>query len=241
MTENTEELRDIFKDVADEDTVTETQEEPRGSLTAERASEERLVEIVERMRADHEFETALSDEELAGVVERFYEGDSDAAIADALDVSRRDVFRARMDLHLVRDRDTDPPFELTDLRELLAEEYPTSEIAERLDVFRARMDLHLVRDRDTDPPFELTDLRELLAEEYPTSEIAERLDVSASTVRRYRRVVEAQNESRRVSERFQSEFEDVLLETEMSEQFTDDVAEDGLEEATEGTETNVSF
>jgi predicted transcriptional regulator len=198
VTENTEELRDIFKDVADEDTVTETQEEPRGSLTAERASEERLVEIVERMRADHEFETALSDEELAGVVERFYEGDSDAAIADALDVSRRDVFRARMDLHLVRDRDTDPPFELTDLRELLAEEYPTSEIAERL-------------------------------------------DVSASTVRRYRRVVEAQNESRRVSERFQSEFEDVLLETEMSEQFTDDVAEDGLEEATEGTETNVSF
>jgi len=198
VTDNTEELRDIFKDVTDEDTVTETQTESRGSLTDERASKERLLEVIERMREEYDFDTSLGDEELATVVERFYEGDSDAAIADALDVSRRELFRARLALHLVRDRDTDAPFELDALRDLVAEDRPTSDIADEL-------------------------------------------DVSESTVRRYRRVIVAQNEARRVSDRFRSEFEDVLVEAEVSDQFTEDIAEDGLQEATEGTETNVSF
>ncbi len=198
MADNTEELRDIFKDVADEDTVTETQKESRGSLTDERASRDRLVEVVERMRADHGFDSELDDAELATVVQRFYGGASDTAIADELDVSRREVVRARMDLHLVRDRDTDAPFDLDALRD------------------------HMATDRST-------------------REIADELDVSESTVRRYRRVVDARTAARRVSHRYRSAFEDVLLEAEMSEQLTEDIAEDGLEEATEGTETNVSF
>jgi len=198
MTGNTEKLRDIFKDVTDEDTVTETQEVSRGSLTADRASEDRLGETVARMREDYEFETSLSDEALATVVERFYGGDSDTAIAEELGVSRREVFRARLDLHLLRDRDTDAPFDLAELRDLLAEDHSTSEIADRL-------------------------------------------DVSESTVRRYRRVIEAQDEAKRVSERFRSEFEDVLPEADMSERFTGEMTDDGLEEATEGAETNVSF
>ena len=150
MTNNTEELRDIFEDISDEDTVTETQEDSRGSLTQERASEERLREIIGRMRKDHGFDSSLSDAELATVVERFYDDTTDTAVADELDVSE-------------------------------------------------------------------------------------------STVRRYRRVIEAQNEARRVSDRFRSEFEDALLEAGMGEEFTDEMADDGLEEATEGTETNVSF
>lgn len=198
MDEKTEELRDIFMDVADEETVTEQQEESPGSLTDSEESTERLGDIVARMREEYEFASDLSDEALATVVEGFYRDLSDADIAEELDVSRRDVFRARMDVHLVRERDTDAPFELTALRNLLAEDHSTGEIADSL-------------------------------------------DVSESTIRRYRRVVEAQDEARRVSERFQSEFEDVLLEAEMGEQFTDDMADDGLEEATEGTETNVSF
>jgi FixJ family two-component response regulator len=198
VTDNTEELRDIFKDVADEDTVTETQKESRGSLTDDHASADRLAEIIERMRADHEFDTDLTDAELATVVERFYEDAGDTAIAEALDVSRREVFAARLDLHLIRDRDTDAPFPLEALRD------------------------HLDADRST-------------------GEIADDLDVSDSTVRRYRRVVEARNEARQVSHRFRSEFEDVLVEADMREQFTEDIADDGLEEATEGTETNVSF
>lgn len=198
VTDNTEELRDIFRDIAEEDTVTETQKESRGSLTGERASEERLEDVVERMRDEYEFDTDLPTADLSTVVQRFYETESDAAIAEELDVSRRTLFRARLDLHLVRDRDTDAPFDLDDLRH------------------------HLDEDRST-------------------AAIADDLDVSESTVRRYRRVVAAQNEARRVSDRFRSEFEDVLFEAEMSEQFTEDMAEDGLEEATDGTETNVSF
>ena len=196
MTERTDELRDIFREVADEDTVTETQEESRGSLTDEGTSRERLVEIIERMRADHEFETELSDTELATVVRRFYDDDGDDDIAAALDVSPREAFRARMDLHLVRETDTDP--------------------------------------------FDLADLRDHLADG-STAEIADRLDVTGSTVGRYRRVVEAEREARRVSERFRSAFADAVPGAETGARFTEEVTEDGLDGATEGTETNVSF
>ncbi|PSP80744.1 conditioned medium-induced protein 4 [Halobacteriales archaeon QS_4_69_225] len=198
MTENTDELRDIFRRVADEDTVTETQEESRGSLTDEGASRERLIEIIERMRADHEFETELSDAELATVVRRFYDDDGDDDdIAEALDVSPREAFRARMDLHLVRETDTDP--------------------------------------------FDLAALRDHLADGESTAEIADRLDVDGSAVRRYRRVVEAEREARRVSERFRIEFEDAVPGAEAGERFTEEMTEDGLDEATEDIETDVSF
>jgi DNA-binding CsgD family transcriptional regulator len=198
MDDKTEELRDIFMDVTDEDTVTERQEESRGSLTGERASAERIGDIVDRMREQYDFDTSLSGSELVTLVEGFYRGASDSAIAEELDVSRREIFRARLDLHLVRDRDTDAPFDLPELRESLLEGTPIVDIAAAL-------------------------------------------DVSESTVRRYRRVVEAENEARRVSQRFRSEFEDALVDADLDEQFTTDVKDDGLEEATDGMETNVSF
>ncbi len=197
MTEHTDELRDIFRKVADEDTVTESQEESRGSLPDEEASRERLVEIVERMRADHDFETELSDAELATVVRRFHDDDGDDEVAEALDISPEEAFRARMDLHLVREDDTDAPFDLADLRD------------------------------------DLDDGRS-------AGEIADRLGVAESTVRRYRRVVEAESEARRASERFRTEFADAVPGA-TGEQFTEQMAEDGLEEATEDIETDVSF
>jgi len=199
--EKTEELRDIFIDVTDEDTVTESQEETRGSLTEdEQAVADRLEEVVAEMHERYEFGTDLADRDLCRVVRGFYEGESDSTVADALDVSRRVVFRARLDLHLVRDRDTDAPFEMATLRELLA------------------------GDRSV-------------------SEIAEELDVSESTVRRYRRVANAQDEARRVADRFRSEFEDILTDAGITTQMTTDIKEDGLEEATEGmeTETDISL
>lgn len=198
MDEKTEELRDIFMEVSGEETVTERQEESRGSLADGDDSTERLVEIIETMRDHHEFDTSLADDELATVVQRFYSGDGDSRIADALDVDRKTVFRARLDLHLVRDRDTDAPFDLDDLRVLLDEDRGTGDIADAL-------------------------------------------DVSASTVRRYRRVIDAQNEARSVSDRFRSEFEDVLAEADLGEQLTADIDDDGLDEATDGMETDVSF
>jgi DNA-binding CsgD family transcriptional regulator len=198
MDEKTEELRDLFVDIADEDTVTEQQTESRGTLASDDPSTERLVDIVAEMREVCDFDTSLSDEALATVVERFYAGDSDSDIAAELDVGRGTVVRARLDVHLLRDRDTDAPFDLERLRDLLGE---------------ARA----------------------------TSDIADRLAVSESTVRRYRRVLETQAERRRVSGRFRSEFEDVIAEADLTEQLTTDIQEDGLDEATEGMETNVQF
>lgn len=198
MDEKTEELRDIFMDVTDEETVTERQEESRGSLTDERDAGERIGEIVAQMREKYDFDTELTDDELVAVVEGFYTGASDSDIADEVDASRRDVFRARLDLHLVRDRDTDAPFDLAEFRDLLSREVATSDVADHF-------------------------------------------DVSTSTVRRYRRVVASRDEARRVSDRFRSEFEDALVDADLAEQFTSDMKDDGLEEATDGMETNVSF
>jgi transposase-like protein len=196
VSDKTDELRDIFMDVTDEETVTETQEDPRGSLAEDAAretDEEQLRSVIQEMREQLEFATDLADDDLVRVVRGFYEGESDAAIADALDVSR-DV------------------------------------------VFRARMDLHLVRDRDTDAPFDLDRLRELLDADATVAETADELDVSASTVRRYQRVVRAQNEARRVSERFRAEFEDAIADADLGATMTEEMKEDGLEEATEGLE-----
>jgi hypothetical protein len=200
MDEKTEELRDIFMDVADDETVTETQEEGRGSLASRADAEERLLEVIADMRESLGFGTTLSDEELVTVVRRFYAGDSDADIARALG---------------------DPSLSKT--------------------VSRARIDLHLLRDADTDAPFDMDALRAGLDDDRDAAALAAGLGVSESTVRRYRRVVEAQNEIRRVNDRFRSEFENVLRDRELSERLTDNVQEDGLDEATEGQETNLSF
>ncbi|UPV75668.1 conditioned medium-induced protein 4 [Halorussus limi] len=200
MDEKTAELRDIFMDVTDESTVTERQEETHGSLSSETAIDDRLADVVGRMRDRYDFGTTLSDEDLVTVIRRFYAGDSDAEIARELgDASLGET------------------------------------------VARARIDLHLVRDADEDAPFDLDDLRELLDADASTGECADELDVSESTVRRYRRVVETQQERRTVNDRFRNEFENVLQDRELSDRMTEGVEEDGLDDATEGMETNVSF
>lgn len=199
MDEKTQELRDIFIDVADEDTVTESQEEARGSLTAdESAVEEKLADAVGRMREEFEFGTALDDAALRTVVRRFYDGDDDTAIAEELGVERADVVEARHDLHLLRERELQPPFELSALRRLLEEE-------------------------DT------------------VAGVAETLEVSPSTVRKYREVLAVRDAIRRVNGRFTDEFAELLTDADLEEGLTDDVKQDGLDEATEGMETNVSF
>jgi len=65
--------------------------------------------------------------------------------------------------------------------------------------------------------------------------------VSESTVRRYRRVVETQQERQIVNDRFRDEFETVLQDRDLSDRMTEDMQKDGLDDATEGMETNVSF
>ena len=190
MDEKTEELRDIFMDVSEEGTVTERQEADRGSLTDDGDADERIAAVVAEMRDRYDFATDLAGDELVRVVRGYFDGSTDTELAAALDVDRATVVRARLNLHLLRERDADAPFELSALRELL-DDGATTAVA------------------------------------------ADALDVSESTVRRYRRVLEARAESRRASERFRSEFADAVPDAELSERMTDD--------ATDGMETNVSF
>jgi DNA-binding CsgD family transcriptional regulator len=200
MDEKTRQLRDIFMDVAEDATVTERQEESRGSLASEERVEERLRAVVESMRDRYDFRSALPMDALVGVVRGFYEGDSDAEIADRLD---------------------DEPSPDT--------------------VARARVDLHLVTDRDLDAPFDLDDLRERLDADRSTSAIAEDLGASESTVRRYRHVVETERARKVVNDRYRDEFERLLADRDLEERLTGRARETGLEDATEGMESNVSF
>jgi len=199
MEKKTEELRDIFMDVTDEETVTETQEETHGSLGSEADVEQQLLDAVAEMRDALTFETDLSDDEYVAVVRGFYAGDSDADIAADLD----DVA-------------------------------PSA-------VAAARVDLHLFRDADTDAPFDIAELRDLLEAGASVDDCAADLDADEATVRRFRRVVEAQDAARTVNHRFTDEFENVLRDREISGRMTENVQQDGLDDATEGMETNVSF
>ncbi len=200
MDEKTAELRDIFIDTTGSDTVTESQEEGRGSLSVDRESQadKRLAEIIATMRGKYEFASELDDARLQTIIERYYEGESDADIAAALGIDSADVFAARMDLHLVRDEDRDAPFDLTELRSLLVEE----------------------------APFE---------------ERVAALGATETDVRHYTDVVEADLESTRANDRFRDEFTELLTDSELSGQFARDAREDGLRDATEDIETDVSF
>jgi len=188
MDEKTEELRDIFVDVAGEDSVTERQESGHGSLLSdEDGAEERLLDVIDSLRERFDVTTDLGDAALVTVVQRYYEGDDDAAIAETVDATPDAVFRARTALHLLREDDTDAPFDLARLH-----------------------------GDDADP--------EAVAAEF---------DLDEATLERYQRVADAQREARQVSQRFQSEYEDVLRDAGISTVMTDAVRDDGLKEATE--------
>lgn len=110
MGDRTEDLRELFESVTGTESVTERQRRPRGSLGSETDPREALEAEIGAMRSAHSFETELSTAVLATVVERFYEGDTDAEIAHELGgqdetIDPSTVGKARLDLHLVRESD----------------------------------------------------------------------------------------------------------------------------------------
>jgi hypothetical protein len=112
------------------------------------------------------------------------------------------------------------------------------------EVFAARMDLHLVRESDRETPevpFEFEAIEELVVEGADTDEMVETLDADRETVDHYRRVAEADAEATRASDRFRDEFAELLTDSELEGRLAHDAREDGLEEATEDIETDVSF
>jgi hypothetical protein len=212
MDEKTEQLRDIFLDVADEETVTESQQAGRGSLTTDESSvDERLLSVVEQVGEKFGLTTALDDEAYCRLVRSFYAGQTDEEIAEQLDREPDVVFHARMDLHLLRDEDW-------------PDDEATATIRERL----AGDDGETAIDRDAAA---LVDI----------SALADTLDRDEQTVERAVAVVAASNRSRRVSHRFRTAFEEVLTDADLTVQFAADARDDGLDEATEGAEVDVDF
>lgn len=113
--------------------------------------------------------------------------------------------------------------------------------ADRETVFAARMDLHLVRDGDREAPFEYDDLRKLVVENVPIAEQAERLETEEAMVEHYSQVVYADLRSTRASDRFTDEFAELLTDQDLQQDHAGDAREDGLKEATEDIETDVSL
>ncbi|MFC4357010.1 conditioned medium-induced protein 4 [Halobium salinum] len=198
MDEKTEELRDIFIDTTGGDTVTERQEESRGSLADERDPSERVEELVALMREEYAFVSGLDDAALVEVVRRYHDGEDDDAIAAAMDLDAATVFDARMDLHLVRETDRDAPFELSRLRTMVVEDVPEEERAAAL-------------------------------------------SVSEAELAHYTAVVHADRRSTRANDRFRDEFAELLTDSDLSDSYAKGAHEDGLREAAEDIETDVSF
>lgn len=233
MDEKTEELRDIFVEVTETDSVTETQEELRGSIaTDETEIEERLLSIVGAMDERYDLETPLTRSQLVDVVRSFYAGKSDDEIARELEES-----------------DTEPKW----IGESDIETAGGESLVET--VARARIELHLVSEKDRKRVIDLDALREIAdagsqkyvdadsseEETISTAEIAAEFDMSESTARRHRRLIEVKTERKLIGDRFRQKFEHVLSDQALSDRLTDGIKEDGLEDATEGIETDVSF
>lgn len=211
MDEKTERLRDLFIETTGADAVTERQEESPGSLAGG---------------------DAPPPERAAAVVARM-----------------RERYEFRTDL------DDDA---LANLAARFFDGAADGAIADALDVdpaavFEARMDLHLVRKDDRDPAaaagpgsdpepaLDFDALRDLHVEGVPIAERADSLDADPATVRRYSRVVAADLASTRANDRFRDGFRALFTDAEIEGPLARDAREDGLAEATEDMETDVSF
>lgn len=119
------------------------------------------------------------------------------------------------------------------------------QIADELDcaestVFDARMELHLIRDSEpslADNHLEV--LRENPAAD--TATLADRIGTDERTVRQDHAVLQAQDRSRRASQRFVTSYQEILTDRDLTNQFATDTQDDGLTDATDGAETNVEF
>lgn len=130
MDEKTESLRNIFMEVAEGETVTERQEESPGTLTGERPLEDRLTEVIDEMRDAYSFTTEESNEDLLAIAQYFYDDQEDETIADECGLSPSIVFAARLDLHLIRDEDTEGPISQKRLRNALEEKESAQTVAD---------------------------------------------------------------------------------------------------------------
>ena len=227
MDEKTAELRDIFVETTGSDTVTERQAESPGTLTDrdEAAVDERVRELVAAMRERYDFSTDLDDATYARIARGHFELGDDAAIAAAL--AERDDAGLGDD---AGDEDSGDAPEPVDVD-------PDT-------VRDARFDLHLVRDADRevdDAPFDYADLKSLTAEGRSIVDCAEALGADPDAVAKYARVARVDLTSTRANDRFRDELRDLLTDAGIEGNHAETAREDGLKEATEDIETDVSL
>ncbi|WP_128904162.1 hypothetical protein [Halorubrum amylolyticum] len=228
MDEKTSELRDLFVETTGSETVTERQAESRGTLTDrdEAAVDERVRELVAAMRERYDFSTDLDDAAYVRIARgRFEEGD-DEAIATAL----------------VEEREMDENGEEAGAG--VGDGSGAAPVIDPATVRDARLDLHLVREVDRevdDAPFEYADLKQLTAEGCSIPECAEALDADPDAIAKYARVARVDLTSTRANDRFRDEFRDRLTDADIEGSHAETAREDGLEEATEDIETDVSL
>ncbi len=125
-------------------------------------------------------------------------------------------------------------------------EHTDREIAAELEcepqaIFDARLDLHLVSEADRNAEFDIEELRRLVVEDVPLAERAERLEITDETARHYSQILEADLRSTRANDRFRDEFAELLTDSDLTGQLARDARNDGLKDATEDIETDVSF
>ncbi|WP_280586724.1 hypothetical protein [Halorubrum sp. Boch-26] len=239
MDEKTADLRDIFVETTGSDTVTERQAESPGTLTDrdEAAVGERVRELVAAMRERYDFSTALDDATYARIARGRFELDDDAALAAAL-ADADDAVSVGDGAD--GDDATDDGNDSGDA----AAGTPEPTDVDPATVRDARLDLHLVReaDREVDgAPFEYADLKSLTAEGRSIVECAEALDAEPDAVAKYARVARVDLTSTRANDRFRDGFRDLLTDAAIEGNHAETAREDGLKEATEDIETNVSL
>ena len=219
MDEKTEELRDLFVDATGADTVTDRQEESPGSLVDrdDDAVEARVAALVATMRERYGFDSGLDDGEPNddGLDDGEYERVVLGCFDDEDDATIADALGGS-------DPDLDSRIDPRTVRD-------------------ARLDLHLVAEADRDAPFEYAALKRLLAGDRSIETIAAELDADAETVREFVPVARADLASTRVNDRFRDEFRTLLTDADIEDAHAAPARDDGLREATEDIETDVSL
>ena len=114
-------------------------------------------------------------------------------------------------------------------------------------VRRARLDCHLVRESDREGPADYTALKRRITEtdgeldEETTETLAAEFDAEPETVDRLAAVAAAELASARANGRFHDEFRDLLTDAAITDSYAGDARDDGLRDATEDIETDVSL
>ena len=261
MDEKTEQLRDLFLEATGADTVTEGQTESPGSLVDrdDAAVSDRLRELIGVMRERYEFSTDLDDKAYELVCRaHLTDAAADDAIAetitDALRTTRKpsgdNVDEGDEADDGDEDDETDDGDEGDETDDGDDDDETNSEddgdedhdhaITEAT-IRDARLDLHLVTSADRNAPFEYDRLKRLLAEDRSLTACASELAVDVATLQPYVDVVRADAASTRANDRFRDEFRALLTDAEIEGSFARDAREDGLRDATEDIETDVSL